>query len=424
MKVSKSPRLTPRELRVLGLIGLVAAIIVSVWAGANIGISRSVAGGGGFLVMWEAARGFLFTHAAPYGDSVARLTQNLAYGRSALPGENPYFLTMPFFLLPVYFPFGLIADPVVARGLWMFVAELALIATAFLIFQLIEWEPRRFFLAMFALLAIFNYYSVTALLDGNSSVLVGLMYLAILYAYAIEQDELVGALFVFTLFHWEIGLPFQLLMIWKVFDEKRSRVLSGFGMTIFILLALSFLLYPGWPGPFVSANLTALSSKFGVSTGVVFSSLWPAYSVWLTRGLLALLVLVLAFEWSSARRADFRHFVWVVCLTLAATPLLGFRIEIGDLVVLFPGLALIFAAATDRWRVGYWLTILLLLIVLLLPWGLFTRWIFFQSQNALDWLFLFLPTFTILGLYWTRWWFLRPPRTWLDHVHSLEAGRG
>lgn len=423
MKVQKKPHLTPREVRLLGLMGLVAVIVLSVWIGANIGVSRSVSGGGGFFVAWEAVQGFLFTHAAPYSETAAHLTQRLAYGRLSLPGENPYFLTIPFFLLPIYIPFGLIADPIVARGLWMFLGELALVGTAFLIFQLIEWEPRRFFLVLFSLLAIFNFYSVTALLEGTPAVLLGLLYLAILFAYAIEQDELVGALFVFTFFYWEVGLPFQLLMIWRFFDEKRSRVFSGFGMTAFVLIALSLLMYPGWLGPFISANLTMLGSKFGVSASLVLSSLWPGYSPWLARGLTVFLILMLSFEWSAARRADFRHFVWVACLTLAVTPLLGFRTELGNLVVLFPALALIFAAAADRWRSGYWLTVLLLLIALLLPWGFFVRWTFLGDQRAQDWLFLFFPAFTVVGLYWTRWWFLRPPRTWLDHVHSLETNR-
>jgi ACR3 family arsenite efflux pump ArsB len=89
-----------------------------------------------------------------------------------------------------------------------------------------------------------------------------------------------------------------------------------------------------------------------------------------------------------------------------------------NLVVLFPALALILAATVNRWSVGNWLALLLLLIVLLLPWGFFVRWFLLHDQRSWDYLFLFFPAFTILGLYWTRWWFIRPPRTWLDHVRA------
>ena len=106
------------------------------------------------------------------------------------------------------------------------------------------------------------------------------------------------------------------------------------------------------------------------------------------------------------------------CLTLAATPLVGQRTDLSNLVVLFPSLALIFAAITNRWRAGYWLTALVFLIVLLLPWAWFLRWYWMQDQRFQDYLMLFLPAFTIAGLYWTRWWFIRPPRTWFDHVRT------
>jgi hypothetical protein len=127
-----------------------------------------------------------------------------------------------------------------------------------------------------------------------------------------------------------------------------------------------------------------------------------------------LVILMLGFEWATTRDFDSRRFIWTVCLTLATTPLIGFRTEMSNLIVMFPGLALVFAAITDRWR--YWLTTFLWLIVLGVPWGLFVRAILFREQVSQDLLFLFFPLFLIIGLYWTRWWFLHPPRTWLDRV--------
>ncbi|MBI3739475.1 MAG: hypothetical protein HY258_10555, partial [Chloroflexi bacterium] len=61
MKFSKKkPPLTPREIRILIFLALVGLITVSVLAGANIGLSRVVPGGGGFYVAWEGARAKLF----------------------------------------------------------------------------------------------------------------------------------------------------------------------------------------------------------------------------------------------------------------------------------------------------------------------------------------------------------------------------
>ena len=422
MKFSKRPALTAREIRILSLIGMTALIVASVLIGANIGLSRIIPGGGGFFVAWKASSGFLFDRIDPYGGAVASQVQELVYGHAARPGENPYLLTTPFFLLPVYFPLALISDPAVARGLWMFISELALLASAWLSLHLIDWAPRRFFLIIFFLLSIFSFYSTASLFEGSPAVVLALLYFGILWTYYLEQDELTGALLVFALFKWEIGSLFLLLIFWRIFSEKRWRILAGLGMTLFVLLAISFLVYPGgnWIFPNLTALLAVVRSDFGLSTAVVFNRLWPNYATRLTQIVTIVIIIVLFYEWYIAHNADFRRFVWVACLTLAATPLIGFRTEMSNLVVLFPSLALIFAAATERWRLGYWLSSFLLLIVFIAPWSLFARQYLLGSTRAQDLLFLFYPTFVIVGLYWTRWWFLRPPRTWLDHVRSIR----
>ena len=423
MKFSKRPAFAPREIRILSLLGMTALIVASVLIGADIGLSRIVPGGGGFFVAWKASSGFLFSRIDPYGGAVASQVQQLVYERAVRPGENPYLLTTPFFLLPVYFPLALISDPAVARGLWMFISEAALLASAWLSLHLIEWAPRRFFLIIFFLLSIFSFYSTVSLLEGSPAVVLALLYFGILWTYYSGQDELTGALLVFSLFKWEIGFPFLLLIFWRIFSEKRWRILAGFGMTLFVLLAISFLAYPGgnWIFPNLTALLAIIRSDFGISTAVVFTRLWPDYATRLTQVVTIVTVIVLFYEWYRAHNADFRRFIWVACLTLAATPLIGFRTEMSNLVVLFPGLALIFAAATERWRIGYWLSGFLLFIVFIAPWSLFARQYFLGSTRAQDWLFLFYPIFVIAGLYWTRWWFLRPPRTWLDHVRSIRS---
>ena len=422
MKFNKKPGLTAREIELLSLLGLVALIVVSVLIGANIGLGRIVPGGGGFFVAWKASSGFLFDHIEPYSGMIAGQVQQLVYGRVAQAGENPYILTMPFFLLPVYFPLALISDPAIARGLWMFISEAALLATAWLSLRLIEWEPRRPFLIVFFLLSIFSFYSAVSMFEGSPAAVLALLYFGILWTYYSEQDELAGALLVFTLFKWEIGSLFLLLIFWRIFSEKRWRVLAGFGMTLFVLLSISFLVYPGgnWIFPMLTALLAIIRSDFGITTAAIFARLWPDYGTRLTQIVTTVTVVVLFYEWYKAHHANFRRFIWVACLTLAATPLIGFRTEMSNLVVLFPGLALIFAAAVERWRIGYWLSGLLLFIVFIIPWSLFARAYVLGSMRAQDLLFLFYPIFVITGLYWTRWWFLRPPRTWLDHVRSLR----
>ncbi len=429
------------------LIGVVAVIMVSVLIGVNLGLSRIVRGGGGFFIAWQGGRDVLLgiagklasfinslflnfgqrsatstaapqEQANPYSISVAAQTQQMVYGRAARPGENPYFLTIPFFLIPFYFPFALISDPVIARGLWMVLCEAALVAVAGLSLRMIEWRPPRFLLVLFILLSLFTFYSVDSLLEGSPVILLTLLFVGVLYAYSTEHDELAGALLVFSLFYWEVSFPFVLLMFLKIFADKRPRVLNGFGMLWVVLLIASFLIYPGWLLSFFTAVVGAFRADFGITSGAVFARLSPSNGNWIAPAVSVFVIIVLLYEWLAVRTSDVRRFIWTACLTLAAAPLIGFRTDMNNLIAMFPALALILAATVNRWRAGNWLALLLLLIALLLPWGFFVRWFLLGDQRAWDYLFLFFPVFTILGLYWTRWWFIRPPRTWLDHVRA------
>jgi hypothetical protein len=130
------------------------------------------------------------------------------------------------------------------------------------------------------------------------------------------------------------------------------------------------------------------------------------------------LVALLGYEWSKTREANFQHFIWTACVTLAIMPLLGFRAEMDQLIILTLPVMLIIVISRERWRkLGNGIAILLLLFFSGVPWLLFTKGapqiIGLQANDAL---FLFLPLFTVIGLYWIRWWMLRPPRTWLDQV--------
>jgi hypothetical protein len=403
---------------ILGLIGLVVIIVSGILIGTNIALSHIMPGGGGFFVAREGSQAFLFEHTEPYSATVASLSQEQAYGRLAVKGENPYYLTVPFFLLPFYFPFALITDNAVARGIWLFLNEMALVGTALLCLQVTGWRPNRYFLIVYSLVSILSYYSVAALLEGSPVILLGLVYLAILFTYMLGQDEMTGMLLVLTLINWEVGSLFLLLIVWKIFSDKRWRVLYGFGMTLIILVVFSLLIYPGWLYPFTIAVFANMRAQFGITSTAVFSRLYPAYGRIIAQAVTFLGIIALVYEAAAAQRSDIRRLIWTACLTLAVTPLMGFRTEISNLVVLFPSLTLIFAATTDRWRTGYWLTGLLIMLVLLAPWGLFVRWYSLQDQKLNDYLFLFYPLFTILGLYWTRWWLMNPPRTWLEQMRS------
>jgi hypothetical protein len=352
----------------------------------------------------------------------AALAQRLVYGRTAAPGENPYFLNAPFFLIPLFFPFALIADPAIARGLWILVGQAALLGTASISLALTGWQVPRRFQVVYSLLAVFGFYPTIALVDGTPAVVLALLYATILWTYSRGFDELAGAMFVLSLYEWEIGLGFLLLFQWRVFRDKRWGVLGGFAMTLSVLMAISFLLYPGWILPFLTATAVMARSTHGHTLASTLLSIAPGYGGRVARGFSILVLCLLAVEWAAGRRADFRHFVWTACLALAAMPVIGVRTETSQLAVIAPGFAVISAAAMVRSRAHTWFAWVILAIASVVPWGVLVRSYFFHDPYTRDYLAILYPLSCLMGLYWTRWWFLQPHSTWLDQVRQQGSG--
>jgi hypothetical protein len=393
-------------------IALVVALLLLLFIALVFVNLRLQGGGGDFYVHWAASRSFLFDRIEPYGGEVPVRVQELVYGRAAQPGEEPYILDTPFDLLLLYFPVSLPADPQLARAIFTAILELALCAFVFISLLLTGWDVPRLFYPAFAIFGLFNFYSLQAVYESNPVILLGLTYAGILLLLNTDLDEILGALVAASFYYWEVGGPFLFLIILRVYYEGRVRVFAGFLMMSFLLLATSFFLYPDWVIPFLRASFNNLRADFGHNLHEVFDHLLPGASPMIAWAFIIMILVALGYEWSTVRDADFRRFYWAACLTLAATPLLGFRTEMEHLAVLTMPLALIFAIVHDRWhRFGAGLTLAILLLVFTLPWL-----IYFLAPEGLraDALFLVMPVMTILGLYWVRWWALRPPRTWID----------
>lgn len=397
------------------------AVMVSVFIAVSIGLVYSnfslPAGGGEFLRHWFGARAFLFERIDPYTTYVPENVQVLVYGDSASAGDEPYILDTPFQLLLFYFPLAVLPDPMLARAIYTMVLEWALFAFALLSLRLTGWSAPRWFVILFFLFCLLNYYSFQALMDATPALLLGLIYAGILLALQNEADELAGALAVACCYYWEAGLPFLFLIAWFSYQTRRTRVLAGFAMFSFILFAVSFLLYPGWIIPAMRAGVNNFRAEYGYSIFTVFHRLPPAYenlSAWV---LVLAFILLLGYEWNASLQADSRRLYWTACLTLAITPLLGFRTDNENLALLILPLALIFAVAYDRWnRVGAALVLLLTALLFTVPWAVYL-YLPSQYQNLTgEILYLFLPVFTVIGLYWIRWWVIRPPRVWADTV--------
>jgi hypothetical protein len=402
----------------IGLLLLAFALLIGLLA-LNIYLARALPGGEQFFLRWSGARAFLIEQVEPYSTTIAERTQDIVYGRRGFSSEYPYVLNDPFHIVLLYVPLALFSDFAVARGLWMLFSEIALAWLIFSFIRVLEWEPPRWLFVLIMLTGIFGYYSLIAFGSGTPAVVLTLLLVAILYSLRSFSDELAGALLLLTAYQWEVGGAFFLFIMLFVFANRRWRVLTGFGMSLVLLLVISFLAYPDWGLPYVRGVLADWYRSGNLTFGYFASRWFPGANFSIGLWTAFLLGVILFLELLGAVNSHFRRIVWTACLSLAVTPLMGFAIFPSNHVVLLPSLILIVMLVWERWTLQrVWLTLLVLLVSLLVPFWLYSRAIADASRLYADLLTVLPPIATVIGLYWMRWWAFRSPRTWADQIEE------
>jgi hypothetical protein len=424
--------LSAEEIRLLAVM-LVVLVVMLV---GNVALARVLPGGEWFFQRWSGTRAFLLEWiqfsggikggrimpegtmdlvsnvTSPYSTEIARRTQELVYGRPAFSSEYTYVLNDPFIVLMLYSPLALISDFALARGIWLFLSELALIGIALLAFNLSEWQPPRWLYVLLLGFGLLQYFSLNALVTGTPAIFLMFLYLCILLALRSFSDELAGILLALVTYQWEVGGLFFLFVMVFVFMNRRWGVLAGLGMALFVMLVISFLTNSGWGLPYLRAVLSTWYRGENLTLGYILSTWIPNLQFPAGPVVAIALGIVLFIEWWGAADAHFRQVVWTASLSLAATPLMGFAIFPSNHVVLILPFILIMALVWERWpRYRVLRLILLFLLVLLIPFGMYYRVVSVYDPLVLDLISILPPIAAIVGLYWMRWWVLRSPRT-------------
>lgn len=412
--IRKSRRwLSAEEIRLLALLLLIVAGLLVL----NIVLARLLQGGEWFFLRWIGARAFLIEQIEPYSTEIALRVQEIAYGRRAFGSEYPFVLNDPFHIVLLYTPLALFQDFTIARGIWMLVSEAALIGTILLALNLSEWQPPRWLYAGLLAFGLFGYYSLNALITSSPTIILNFLYLSILLAIRSHSDELAGALLFLVAYQWEVGGLFFLFIVVFIFLNHRWHILAGFGMSMAVLLVVSFLVDPGWALPYIRAVLSDWFRSANLTFGHILSTWLPDARIPIGRIVSLGLGVIVFLEWLGALQAHFRRIVWAASLSLAATPLMGFAIVPSNHVVLILPLVVILALVWERWtRSRVLMVVFILALSLLIPFGMYFRTVSVYSPLYLDLLSILPPVAAILGLYWMRWWVLRSPRTWIDQV--------
>ena len=433
--------LSPHEIRIIiGFLLIIAALLA-----LNVYLARTVVGGEWLMMRWNAVRSFLglqvdrsvglkgwrtmpdgesvILRPVPniYGGEIAHSIQQVVYGREAFATEYKYILSDPFPFVLLYTPLAFLTNFPIVRALWMLLAEIALLLSVLFSIRLSEWEPPLGLNIILIGFGLFSFFSLNALLTASPAILLNLLYLGALLALRSHSDELAGALLLFAAYQWEVGGLFFLLIIIFVFANRRWGVLAGFGMSLILLMILSFLIDPGWGLPYIRSVLSNLLQARNLNLGEIISGWFPEVRFSLGWLVSVVLVGVVAIESIGALYAPFRRLVWVASLALAAMPLAGLAIFPANYVVLILPMVLVVSLIWERWPRGRLIAMLLILLVFYVaPYYLYTETVIAYNPFYTELLSVLPSVLMIIALYWMRWWVVHSPRIWADRIGNLR----
>jgi hypothetical protein len=357
-----------------------------------------------FLVYWAGMRAWLVDGNSPYSDATASHIQELAVHS----GDSDARVTYPLYGGFLFLPFAAIPGYALARALFMTTLAAALLVTALLCLRLTGWRTSVWLMALFLLLSITGYPSLSLLISGNATILTALFLIAALDALRLERDASAGALLgLATIQPLAVAVVLPFILLWAI-SRQRWLVVTWFFGLLAVLSVIGAFFIPDWIVQWLRNLLHYSDYLAPASPGAAFMNWWPGIGRQL--GLLFTLVLVVSLfsEWWAARGREFRWFLWAAGVTLIVAQWVGLPAGVENFVPLLLPMATVAVVMEEHGgRKTRWIIGVVLLCIYVGIWGLY----FGASEGQLRAAMLFLPPLVLLLLsYWVRLWAIRPKR--------------
>lgn len=403
------------------IILLVIVVLVGItWT--NYSFSSQNPGGNDFLARWNGARFWIMEGVNPYDSSVSEAAQRLIYGRLARSEarEDVAHFIYPLTSMVFFAPFGLM-EYQLARALWMTLLEVSLILMAVVSIRMVGFKVNPIMMAVIAFFSVGWYHGLRTVIVGQFAGLNAFLISAAIYFIVKKNpnDTWAGALLALTTSKPQmvfILIPF--ILLWAL-SVRRYNIIRGFVFMLAGLLIVSLIFIPDWPMQMIRQMIEYPDYSPIGSPITIIADVFPGIKDQVSIVLHAILTLYLFVEWLLAWRKDERWFLWTVMLTIVITNLVAFRTATTNFVMMFPALMYIFKVWVQRWgktgRTMAWIAGLALFIGL---WILFLNTIEINIESKS--MYLPLPLFTLFGLWWIRWWALRPPRLPIEEYARLD----
>lgn len=390
------------------------------WASYN--FSTNNIAGEGFIIQWIGIRSLATTGTSPYSASVSADIQKVVLKENSFAPGNPVRYTAPLFSGLVVFPFGLIADRNIAHALWLSVQLGAIFAILLLSEKIAVWKPTWYIFLLFSLFSIFSYHVIIPWLDGGLPIWAALFLVLAFLAINDNRNELAGISLALSAIQPQMVLLVLVFTIIWAISQRRKLLILWFTITLVFLSAVGLFLVPDWIAQYIRL-LYNFGQNFPPGTpGVLFKETLPGVGKqlgWLISGVCGLILLA---EWLLARNKNFRWFIWTACLTLVISQWIGIPTIPGNFIGLILPLVLISAMFMERSpKAGQWVAVLFAVIAFIWEWAVYYLDLTSHQPAMQLNLLIPLPLILLIGLYWVRWWVIKPRRMLIEELKLNES---
>ena len=337
-------------------------------------------------------------------------------------GENPYhspsgeLFTSPLPVVLFYTPFALLGNYEIARAAWMTALQVATVVFAYLCIRIISWQINRWLAGLFFVFALLWFPAISGYIRGSEAAIVAALFTAALFALQKENDEVAGILLALAALQPRVMLIGIILVFLWAGSRQRWTLHFWAGVTFVLISGIGMIFVPSWPLDFFWTILRNVDFNIGHLVIDTTTRWWPGVGEQIGWGIVILAFIILIIEWWLVWGKSNSRLIWTIALSCILAIWIGFGINLDHIFLLLISLAVIFMAWNRRWgRRGQIFTATIM--VLLLP-GLWWAFIFFEQRGISGEmnpvLMIGFPFIVLVGLYWVRWWFLRPEYLYLN----------
>jgi hypothetical protein len=392
------------------VVMILIIIIIGVLTLVNFQFSKQNPGGNDFLARWNGAHEWLIHGNNPYTNQVSEIAQKMIYGRLANPlkGEDVAHFVYPIYSMLFFAPFALM-DYTLARAVWMTVLEVAMVALTFISLRLSGWKIKPISLAGILIFSILWYCSVRTIILGQFSGINALLILISLLCIKTEHDQVAGVLLALSTSKPQMSYLLIIFIIFWAIRSSRHRIWISFFLAMIIMTVVGWLLLPGWPIGWIQQlmNYPGYTDRIGSIVSII-AGVTPGIKDQISMGLMIVFYLYMVFEWLRTRGNDIPTFLWTAYVTLVVTNFVAYRTATPHYVALLAPIFLVSKVIGERWGTfGKWVTGATYVLFFAGLWLLFIITIKGNDEQAI--MYIPIPIITLVGLWWTRWWAIRPP---------------